>query len=72
MPWTKEELKKLRDTLPKDWKITLADKVGKKPGSVRNILFGVSKNDLVITAALELALAHNAEVEAKKEALKAL
>jgi hypothetical protein len=69
MTFTTEELKKLRTSLPKGASQTLADKFSLKPGSVRNILSGFSKNDDLLLAAIELANEHQVKISSAKATL---
>lgn len=69
MQWTKEDLDKIRENLPKDWVKTLAIRFNLKPGTVKNTLSGNNNNEELLIAAAELALATRTEKERKREAL---
>lgn len=71
MPWTNEELKKIREDLPKNGSKELADKFDMKPGSIRNILSGLSTNDEVVLAAFELGQEYQKKLNAVKTQLSA-
>lgn len=67
---SKEELKKLRDSLPKDASATLANLFNMKVGSIRNILSGQANNVAIIEAAIELALKHKQEKDKQGKTIK--
>ena len=54
MPFTDQELEALRAKLPRGSAKRLAEQLGYAHGSVRNILSGKAKNDVVIIAAHKL------------------
>lgn len=72
MSFTKSELAKLRSELPPNASRKLAEKFGMQPGSVRNILSGLSQNDIVIIAAVELARVHQESLSSTKALLASI
>jgi len=71
MPFTEEELQKIKADLPRGASITLAEKFKLNPKSIRRILSGHSNNEAVILAAFEIAKDHQAKIQQTKEALSA-
>lgn len=72
MNWTKEELRKLRQSLPKTAIPELAEKFQLQPGSIRNILSGTPQNEDVILEAIKIAVEHKQFIELQKVTLNAL
>ncbi|MDB4920772.1 hypothetical protein [Mucilaginibacter sp.] len=72
MPFTKEELEKLRTELPTHLRKEVAKKFNLKPGSLRNILSGRSNNEAVIFAAIETAAEYKQALSVKKQTIASL
>jgi len=70
MPFTAEELSKIRQELPRGYSNTLAKKFNMTPASIRNVLSGYSKNDEVVLAAFALAKERKLKIEQTKTALQ--
>lgn len=69
MPFTKEELQKIKEELPWGSSVKLAEKFNMKKGSVRNILSGLSNNDIVVLAAIDIIKEHKDKMESAKSIL---
>ncbi len=69
MPFTTEELTRLRGQLPHGASIILAKEFNMKPGSIRNILCGTANNDEVVIAANKLATDYQNKLLKAKENL---
>ena len=72
MTWTDEQLQKIKESLPRDGRKRLAEQFGFKPGSIRNILSGLSKNDDVVIAAIDMAKDYQETLNSKKIAADTL
>jgi hypothetical protein len=70
--WSKMELKNLRANLPKGWKDILASEFELTPGAIKNVLSGLTKNDLVLIRAVEIAKDLQDKIRAAREAASTL
>jgi len=70
---TREEFKKLRETLPEDWKATLAARFKMSKGYIANILCGNAERADVVLAAIKMAKVEkekrDAQILSAKEAI---
>jgi len=60
---TTDELKKLRDNLPKNGREILAEKFGCSIGHINNVLTGQKQNKDILIAAAKMASEHLRELE---------
>jgi predicted transcriptional regulator len=72
MPYSKEELTKLRSLLNTELRKELAEEFGLADKSIRNILSGSTKNDAVIAAGILKAKAYQDLLNSTKALLNAL
>jgi len=70
--FTAQELKILRQSLPKGWQDKLAQQFALSPSFVSHILRGHASNELVVLAAVELATQHQNQIKMAKEAILTL
>lgn len=69
MPFTKEELKKIRKRLPRGSAKAIANKLFLDHGHVRNVLSGFVNNDDVIIEAIKIGTAREKSIEDAKATL---
>lgn len=69
MQFSKEQLSTLREQLPRGAAKKLAEMHFLEPGSVRNILSGLSNNEAVILSAVEMAREYQEKLANAKNSL---
>ena len=69
MAFTKQELQKISEELPRGYSKILAQQFGLKSGYIRNILSGSANNDMVVLAAFDLAKSYQQKMETTKTEL---
>ena len=68
----KEELRKLRENLPKGAREQLAVRFGCSVGHINNVLFGHRSNDTILIAAAAIVAEHKAALQRANEIVSTL
>ena len=69
---TKKDLKKLRNSLPKGFRTTIAEQCNCSVSLVEQVLNGVRVNLDVVQAAVELAASHKSRIDELTNQIKSL
>jgi hypothetical protein len=64
-----EELKKLRESLPKDFASQIESKTGLSPSTIYKVIAGERNNTKIIDAAIDLAKEQKIKLELQKQAI---
>lgn len=67
-----DDLKKLRDGLPRKWREKLSEITGKSSATVEGVLFGRFNNTEILDAAIAMAHDEKKNAEKRKELLNQL
>lgn len=68
----KEELRKIRENLPKGGREILAERFGCSTGHINNVLLGNRSNEKILIAAAEIITSHKDAMQKAAEIVSAL